>query len=57
MSDGTPGKEHAVVSAHIHSTLPSPGAADDAFSIGIVLGRAYLHPRAQVPPATNDHGQ
>ncbi|KAG5644249.1 hypothetical protein DXG03_008787 [Asterophora parasitica] len=34
ISDGTPqGKEHAVlVNAHLDSTLPSPGAADDAIS-------------------------
>ena len=39
VSDGTSeGKEHAVlVSAHLDSTLPSPGAADDAISIGVML--------------------
>lgn len=39
VSDGTPeGKEHAVlVSAHLDSTLPSPGAADDALSVGVML--------------------
>jgi Zn-dependent M28 family amino/carboxypeptidase len=39
VSDGTSeGKEHAVlVSAHLDSTLPSPGAADDALSIGVML--------------------
>jgi Zn-dependent M28 family amino/carboxypeptidase len=39
ISDGTPeGKEHAVlVNAHLDSTLPSPGAADDALSVGILL--------------------
>ena len=39
ISDGTPeGKEHAVLfNAHLDSTLPSPGAADDAFSVGIML--------------------
>src|SRR5713226_1614479 len=39
-SDGTPeGKNHAVlVSAHLDSTLPSPGAAvDGALSVGIML--------------------
>ncbi|GLB41442.1 putative peptide hydrolase [Lyophyllum shimeji] len=39
ISDGTPeGKEHAVlVNAHLDSTLPSPGAADDAISVGVML--------------------
>ncbi len=39
VSDGTSeGKEHAVlVSAHLDSTLPSPGAADDALSVGVML--------------------
>lgn len=39
VSDGTPeGKEHAVlVNAHVDSTLPSPGAADDALAVGIML--------------------
>lgn len=39
ISDGTPeGKEHAVlVNAHLDSTLPSPGAADDALSVGVML--------------------
>jgi Zn-dependent M28 family amino/carboxypeptidase len=39
VSDGTPeGKKHAVlVSAHLDSTLPSPGAADDALSVGVML--------------------
>ncbi|KAH9926926.1 uncharacterized protein B0H18DRAFT_1084873 [Fomitopsis serialis] len=39
ISDGTPeGKQHAVlVNAHVDSTLPSPGAADDALSVGIML--------------------
>ena len=39
ISDGTPeGKEHAVLfNAHLDSTLPSPGAADDALSVGILL--------------------
>lgn len=39
ISDGTDaGKEHAVlVNAHVDSTLPSPGAADDALSVGIML--------------------
>ncbi|KJA25691.1 hypothetical protein HYPSUDRAFT_37128 [Hypholoma sublateritium FD-334 SS-4] len=39
ISDGTPeGKEHAVlVNAHLDSTLPSPGAADDALPVGIML--------------------
>ena len=35
VSDGTPeGKKHAVlVNSHLDSTLPSPGAADDALSV------------------------
>ncbi|KAG5638589.1 hypothetical protein H0H81_011675 [Sphagnurus paluster] len=39
ISDGTPeGKEHAVlVNSHLDSTLPSPGAADDAIAVGIML--------------------
>jgi len=39
VSDGTPeGKEHAVlVNSHLDSTLPSPGAADDAISVGVML--------------------
>lgn len=39
ISDGTTqGKEHAVlVNAHLDSTLPGPGAADDALSVGIML--------------------
>ncbi|TFY75137.1 hypothetical protein EWM64_g8876, partial [Hericium alpestre] len=39
ISDGTPeGKDHAIlVNAHLDSTLPSPGAADDALSVGIML--------------------
>jgi hypothetical protein len=39
VSDGTAAsKEHAVlVNAHLDSTLPSPGAADDALSVGAML--------------------
>lgn len=39
ISDGTvEGKEHAVlINSHLDSTLPSPGAADDAISVGIML--------------------
>ncbi|KAH9479296.1 Putative endoplasmic reticulum metallopeptidase 1 [Psilocybe cubensis] len=39
ISDGTPeGMEHAVlVNSHLDSTLPSPGAADDALAVGIML--------------------
>ena len=39
VSNGTPeGKAHAVlVNAHLDSTLPSPGAADDALSVGVML--------------------
>lgn len=37
LSNGTDaGKEHAVlVNSHVDSTLPSPGAADDALSVGV----------------------
>ncbi|KAJ7197735.1 hypothetical protein GGX14DRAFT_470744 [Mycena pura] len=39
VSDGTAeGKKHALLlNAHLDSTLPSPGAADDAISVGIML--------------------
>jgi Zn-dependent M28 family amino/carboxypeptidase len=39
VSNGTlAGKEHAVlINAHLDSTLPSPGAADDALSVGVML--------------------
>ncbi|KAH9928451.1 uncharacterized protein BXZ73DRAFT_48526 [Epithele typhae] len=39
LSDGTDaGKEHAVlVNSHLDSTLPSPGAADDALPVGVML--------------------
>src|SRR5260370_9329307 len=39
VSDGTPeGKNRAVlVSAHLDSTLPVPGAADDTLSVGVML--------------------
>lgn len=39
VSDGTPeSKQHAVlVNAHLDSTLPSPGAADDALAVGVML--------------------
>ncbi|THU88630.1 hypothetical protein K435DRAFT_866100 [Dendrothele bispora CBS 962.96] len=39
VSDGTAeGKEHAVlVNSHLDSTLPTPGAADDALAVGIML--------------------
>ncbi|KAJ6614116.1 hypothetical protein B0H10DRAFT_2046102 [Mycena sp. CBHHK59/15] len=39
VSDGTAaGKEHALlINSHLDSTLPSPGAADDAISVGIML--------------------
>jgi Zn-dependent M28 family amino/carboxypeptidase len=39
LSDGTDaGKEHALLlNSHLDSTLPSPGAADDAISVGIML--------------------
>ena len=39
VSNGTPeGKEHSVlVNSHLDSTLPSPGAADDAISVGVMI--------------------
>ncbi|KAF8991054.1 hypothetical protein BDQ17DRAFT_1401943 [Cyathus striatus] len=39
LSNATPqGKEHSVlVNAHLDSTIPSPGAADDAISVGVML--------------------
>ena len=39
ISDGTPtSKEHAVlINSHLDSTLPSPGAADDALGVGVML--------------------
>ena len=39
ISDGTStGKEHAIlVNAHLDSTLPSPGAADDGLAVGVML--------------------
>lgn len=39
LSDGTEeGKEHAVlVNSHLDSTLPSPGAADDALAVGVMI--------------------
>jgi Zn-dependent M28 family amino/carboxypeptidase len=41
ISNGTSeGKEHALlVNSHLDSTLPSPGAADDAISVGVSLYR------------------
>ncbi|KAF8624137.1 hypothetical protein AX17_007200 [Amanita inopinata Kibby_2008] len=39
VSNGTPsGKEHAIlVNSHLDSTLPSPGAADDALCVGVMM--------------------
>lgn len=39
VSNGTDaGKAHAIlINAHLDSTLPSPGAADDALSCGVML--------------------
>ena len=39
ISDGTEeGKQHALlVNSHLDSTLPSPGAADDALPVGVML--------------------
>lgn len=38
VSNGTfESKEHAVlINSHLDSTLPSPGAADDALSVGVI---------------------
>ncbi|KAG8893391.1 hypothetical protein FRB99_001981, partial [Tulasnella sp. 403] len=47
ISDGTrAGKAHALLlNAHVDSTAPSPGAADDAMSVGILLelARVFVH--------------
>ncbi|TFK20267.1 hypothetical protein FA15DRAFT_673638 [Coprinopsis marcescibilis] len=47
ISDGTDeGKQHALlVNSHLDSTLPSPGAADDGISVGVMLDsmRVLLH--------------
>ena len=42
ISDGTrEGKDHAVlVNSHLDSTLPSPGAADDALAVGVMIEAA-----------------
>lgn len=46
-SNGTPaGKKHAIlVNSHLDSTPPSPGAADDALAVGVMLDclRVLLH--------------
>ena len=53
ISDGTPeGKEHAVlINAHLDSTLPSPGAADDALAVGAMLevARTLVSTRGWTP--------
>lgn len=53
VSDGTNGgKEHAVlVNSHVDSTLPSPGAADDAISVGVMLEclRVFIHTKDWSP--------
>ena len=47
LSDGTEeGKKNAVlVNSHVDSTLPSPGAADDALPVGVMLEniRVLIH--------------
>ena len=47
LSDGTEeGKKDAVlVNSHVDSTLPSPGAADDAMPVGVMLEslRVLIH--------------
>ena len=47
VSNGTQAsKKHAVlVNSHLDSTLPSPGAADDALAVGVMLEcmRVLLH--------------
>lgn len=44
ISNGTSaGKEHAVlVNSHLDSTLPSPGAADDAMSVGVSFRISFI---------------
>jgi Zn-dependent M28 family amino/carboxypeptidase len=53
VSDGTPeSKKHAVlVNSHLDSTLPSPGAADDALAVGIMLEclRVLMHTPGWTP--------
>lgn len=53
VSDGTErGKEHAVlVNAHVDSTLPSPGAGDDALAVGVMLelARNLVHTKEWEP--------
>ncbi|CAD6900594.1 unnamed protein product [Tilletia controversa] len=51
LSDGTnEGKEHAVlVNAHLDSTLPSPGAADDGAGIAILLEILRIYTTAPRP--------
>jgi Zn-dependent M28 family amino/carboxypeptidase len=59
ISAGTPeSKEHAVlVNAHLDSTLPSPGAADDALPVGVMLECArVLVERWRLGEWNADHG-
>ncbi|KAK0524242.1 hypothetical protein OC834_003462 [Tilletia horrida] len=51
LSDGTDeGKEHAVLlNAHLDSTLPSPGAADDGAGIAILLELLRIYTTAPRP--------
>ncbi|KAK0554281.1 hypothetical protein OC846_002164 [Tilletia horrida] len=51
ISDGTnEGKEHAVlVNAHLDSTLPSPGAADDGAGVAILLEILRIYTTAPRP--------
>lgn len=53
VSNGTSaGKEHAIlVNSHIDSTPPSPGAADDALPVGVMLEciRVLIHTKQWEP--------
>jgi Peptidase family M28 len=48
VSNGTSeGKEHVIlVNSHLDSTLPSPGAADDAISVGVRFSGVWMPLRA-----------
>jgi len=53
LSNGTSaGKEHAILlNSHIDSTPPSPGAADDALPVGVMLEciRVLIHTKEWEP--------
>jgi len=56
-SNGTPeGKEHAVfVNSHLNGTLPTPGAAGDALSVGIMLDCMSSRWNTRLEPKTHDY--